>query len=67
MQHISNRKADFLAAIIPQENKNNIIYSTILLPRVTSSAILESTQERIWRNKRCLRLGESVCMRCDTF
>ncbi len=32
------------------------MYSTIL-PRVTSSAILESTQERIWRNHHCLRSG----------
>ncbi len=27
-----------------KENNNNIIYSTILLPRVTSSAVLESTK-----------------------
>ncbi len=39
------------------KKKKITIYSTILLPRVTSSTILENTQERIWRNQRCLRSG----------
>ncbi len=47
----------WLNFFLRKENKNNIIYSTILLPWVTSSAILESTQEHIWRTQRCLRSG----------
>ncbi len=42
-----------------KENNNNIIYLTILLPKLPSSVILESTLER---NQRCLHLVESVRM-----
>ncbi len=45
-----------------KENNNNIIYSTILLPELPSSAILKSTTERNQRNERCLRLVDSVRM-----
>ncbi len=39
---------------VRKENHNNIIYSTILLPKLPSSIILESTSERNQRNQRCL-------------
>ncbi len=45
-----------------EENSNNIIYSTILLPELLSSAILKSTPERNQRNQRCLRSVESARM-----
>ncbi len=44
---------------VRKENNNNIIYLTILLPKLPSSVILESTLER---NQRCLHLVESVRM-----
>ncbi len=40
-----------------KENNNNIIYSTILLPELPSSDILERNPERNQCNERCLLLS----------
>jgi len=42
---------------VRKENNNNIIYSTILLPELPSSAILERTPERNQCNERYLLLS----------
>ncbi len=47
---------------VRKENHNNIIHSTILLLKLPSSTILESTPKRNQCNQRCLRSVDSVCM-----
>ncbi len=48
--------------IVHKENNNNIIYSTILLPELPSSAILESIPENNQRNQHCLHSVDSARM-----
>ncbi len=48
-----------IVLFVSKENNNDIIYSAILLPELTSSAILESIPER---NQHCLRSVDSVRM-----
>ncbi len=47
---------------VRNENIINVIYSTILLPALPSSTILESTPERNQCNQRCLRLVKDMHM-----
>ncbi len=57
-----NRNFTKTRILFVHKENNNMIYSTILLPELPSTGILESTPEHDQRNQRCLRSADSTRM-----